>query len=34
LLAMLLLLLLFIFKRQQILDSMRKKLQESYIQID
>ena len=27
-------LLLFIFKRQQILDSMREKLQESYLQID
>lgn len=34
LLAILLFLLLFIFKRQQILDSMRKKLQESYMQID
>lgn len=34
LLALLLFLLLYIFKRQQILDSMRQKLQESYVQID
>lgn len=34
LLALLLFLLLLIYKRQQILDSMRHKLQESYLQID
>lgn len=34
LLIILFLLLMFIFRRQQILDSMREKLQESYLQID
>ena len=34
LMILLLLLLFFIFKRQQILDSMRQKLQKSYIEID
>ena len=34
LMIVLLLLLFFIFKRQQILDSMRQKLQESYMEID